>query len=343
VSSHSLPRRYRDSLLGARSSASRPPSERVRAGYTLWHRYWTSLRGFRLREPTTGDSILPGNDLVASDTVGPGRSATNESADPGQQPRHDPRRRVPGRRLPPPTPPIRPEAQPRPAAPRPEPRRPPADGPVQLRMVWDGWTGEVEGVRIERPDGRTYIARRPAETPAAEVREAFAHVLAEDIVAAVWPDPSAGMFPPASGAELLTVTEDLLDPQLLAARLVGASVQVAAVHAGIPAPVARVMGQAARELFLSFSGPDPNARKVQAVRYVDLTLSAEYGSLINSPALPEIATGETADVIDRLLRPTARSPVRDPTPQPPPRPRPDRSLPPREGPGIGGPGSGFGG
>jgi hypothetical protein len=269
----------------------------------------------------------------------------NEFSDPGQQPEHGPRPMT-GRRVPPPKPPIRPVAQPRPPAPRPEPRRPPADGPVQLRMVWDGWTGEVEGVRIERPDGRTYIDRRPAETLAAEVRKAFAHVLAEDIVAAVWPDPSAGMFPPASGAELLTVTEDLLDPQLLAARLVGAIVQVAAVHAGILAPVARVMGQAARELFLSFSGPDPNARKVQAVQYVDLTLSAEYGSLINSPALPEIATGETADVINRLLRPTTRPTTRPPVPDRTPQRwsrglPPDRSFPPRA-PDIPGPGSGRG-
>jgi hypothetical protein len=257
----------------------------------------------------------------------------NESSDPGQQPRHNPPRRMTGRRLPPSPPPIRPEAQP------PKPRRPAADGPVQVHMVWDGWTGQVEVVRIESPDGKTYASRRPAETLAVEVREAFAHFLAEDLVAAVWPDPTAGMCPPASSAELLTVTEDLLDPQLLAARLVGAVVQVAAVHAGM-APVARVMGQAARELFLSFSGPDPSARKVQAMQYADLTLSARKGSLPNSLALREIATGETADVINRLLRPTTRAPVPDPTPQPwPPVRRPGRSLPPRTRPGISGPGS----
>ena len=166
----------------------------------------------------------------------------NEFSDPGQDPRHGPQGMT-GRRVPPPKPPIRPEAQPRTPALPPEPRRPTAHEPVQLRMVWDGCKREVEGVRIESPDGQTYTRVRPAETLAAEVREAFAHVLAEDIVAAVWPDPSAGMFPLASSAKLLTVTEDLLDPRLLAARLVGAIVQVAAVHAGILAPVARVWGR----------------------------------------------------------------------------------------------------
>ena len=78
------------------------------------------------------------------------------------------------------------------------------------------------------------------------------------------------------------------------------------------------------------------------MQYVDLTLSAEEGYLINSPALREIATGETADVIKRLLRPTAR-PVRGPTPQPTPRVRTDRSLPPRAPRDIGGRGSRFGG
>lgn len=75
MSSHSFPKRYRDSLLGARSSPSRPPYERVRATHSLWHRYWRSLLGFRLREPTTGDSRLPGNGLAVSDSVGPVSSA----------------------------------------------------------------------------------------------------------------------------------------------------------------------------------------------------------------------------------------------------------------------------
>ena len=66
-----------------------------------------------------------------------------------------------------------------------------------------------------------------------------------------------------------------------------------------------VMGQAAGDLFTELSSPDPNASKVQAVQYVDFALSVEDGSLINSPAPPQIATAETANAIDELLGPDA--------------------------------------
>jgi hypothetical protein len=195
-------------------------------------------------------------------------------------------------------------------------------------------------------------------TLAAEVRQAFAEFLAEDIVAAVWPDPSAGLRPQASSTELLSAAEKLLDPRLLAAELVRATVQIAAFHAGIPFPVARVMGQVAKDVFVSLLAPDPDAPKVEAVQYVDFTLSAKDGSLINNPALREIVVGETADVIDRLLgadvpespsraspagstvtpahpagQPPARSDEPGPSPQPSTAPRPHRD--PRPGPGFG--------
>src|SRR6266851_5918311 len=76
MSSHSFAKRYRDSLLGTRSSASRPPVERVRTGYSLWHRYWTSLLGIRLRKPATDNSPDPGNGPVASTTAGSQHSAS---------------------------------------------------------------------------------------------------------------------------------------------------------------------------------------------------------------------------------------------------------------------------
>ena len=113
---------------------------------------------------------------------------------------------------------------------------------------------------------------------------------------------------------MLNLAKELLDPRLLAAELVRFTVQVAAVHAGIPLPVARAMGQAAKDVFKALVSPDPNSPKVRAVQYVDLTLSAKDGSLINSPALREIATGGTAGVVDRLLGPDTPSPASPPDP-----------------------------
>jgi hypothetical protein len=176
------------------------------------------------------------------------------------------------------------------------------NGPVQVRLVWSGWPGEIEGVRVRKVNTQTYSSVRPTERLAADIRKAFAHFVAEDIVAAVWPAPGTGTGPPASSAELLNVTEELLDPRLLAAEVIRVIVQIAAVHAGIPPFVARVMGQAAGDLFTELSSPDPDASKVQARQYVDLALSAAQDeSLISRSALPQIAT----DAIDELLGPDA--------------------------------------
>jgi hypothetical protein len=164
-------------------------------------------------------------------------------------------------------------------------------------LVWNGWTGAIEGVFIrtpDRPESPTYASVPPTEGLAADVREAIIDYLATRIVNAVWPARSTGTDPAASSAEPLTV----LDPRLLAAELVAAIVQVAAVHAGIPAPVAQVMGKfagkAAQDLLASSLSPDPLARKVE----VDLMLSAKDGSVINNPALPGRVVGATAGVFD---------------------------------------------
>jgi hypothetical protein len=162
-------------------------------------------------------------------------------------------------------------------------------------MVWNGWTGGIERVRRWDASTPSYNSVRPTETLAEDVRQAFAHVLAEEIIAAAWHVPS--------GAEPLTVVEELLDPRLLAARLVEVTVQAAAFHVGILPPADQAMGGIAREFFISLSEAGRDARKVQAVRYMDLAFSAEDGSLLNSPALREIAVDETADAIIRMRQP----------------------------------------
>jgi len=76
-----------------------------------------------------------------------------------------------------------------------------------VRVVWNAWTGEIEGVRIRNPNTRTDNSVRPTGKLASDVRQAFAHFLADDIVTALWPVPGTGMCPPASSDELLTLAE----------------------------------------------------------------------------------------------------------------------------------------
>ena len=276
---------------------------------------------------------------VVGTSYSPHHMAMNEFVDPSQQPTDNPRRRSTkwfpepddSRRSNVPPPPLS-ELDVTPAAPAAQPDRSPlptdldvtpaapADRPppILVWVVWYGGTGEVAGARVWNPKRQADRSVRPTGTFAVEVRQAFAQFLAEDIIAAIWPVPHAGMSSPASNSEMLNLAEKLLDPRILAAKLVEATVQLAAAHAGIPLPFARMMGQAARDLFLPLATPDPKAPKVQAVQYVDLTLSAEDGSVLDSPALPQIAAGETADAINALLGP------RDLPPVPPEEPSPVR-------------------
>lgn len=209
-----------------------------------------------------------------------------------------------------PLPPVEPALPP--SQPPRSPRAPDArqwfsvNGPVWVRLVWNAGPGEIEEARVRNVNMQAYMSVRPTERLAADISGAFTRFVAEDVVAAVCPASGTGMGPPASGAELLDVTDGLLDPQLLGAEVVRVIVQIAAIHAGIPPFVARLMGQAAGDLFTKLASPDPNVPKVQAVQYVDFALSAaEDGSLINDPALPQIDTAAAANAIDKLLGPAA--------------------------------------
>src|SRR5579859_994626 len=83
--------------------------------------------------------------------------------------------------------------------------------------------------------------------------------------------------------------------------------------AGIPAPVARGLGQAERDLFLSLVSPDPGARKER-----DVTLSAGNGIALDGPERLQIAVGNFADAISvllcRALYPEPFPPVKMPRP-----------------------------
>jgi hypothetical protein len=78
--------------------------------------------------------------------------------------------------------------------------------------------------------------------------------------------------------------------------------------AGISSPVTRGLRQDERDWFRSLVRPDSDAREVPDVQDADSTLSAGDGFVVNSPALPRIAVGKTADAINVLLVPARPHP-----------------------------------
>ena len=83
--------------------------------------------------------------------------------------------------------------------------------------------------------------------------------------------------------------------------------------AGIPPPVAGELGQAERDLFRALVSPDPGARRLPDVQYVDFWLSAGDGFVVDNPELPQIAVSKAADGINMLLVPDRSDPF---TPRP---------------------------
>ena len=78
--------------------------------------------------------------------------------------------------------------------------------------------------------------------------------------------------------------------------------------AGIPSPVTKGLGQAEQDLFRAIVNPDPGARQVPDVQDADFTVCAGDGFVVDSPGLPHIAVGKTADVINVLLVPARLHP-----------------------------------
>jgi hypothetical protein len=84
--------------------------------------------------------------------------------------------------------------------------------------------------------------------------------------------------------------------------------------------IARELGQAEQALFGSLASLGPGPRTVRDVQYVDFTLAAGDGFVVDSPALPQIAVGKTADAINVLLIPALSDRAPDPDPDPDPFP-----------------------
>ena len=85
--------------------------------------------------------------------------------------------------------------------------------------------------------------------------------------------------------------------------------------AGMSSPVIRELGLVEWYWFRSLWGPGPpSPYMVRDVQYLDFTLSAEDGFVVDSRALPHIAVDKTADAINVLLVPARPDPDPDPDP-----------------------------
>jgi hypothetical protein len=88
-----------------------------------------------------------------------------------------------------------------------------ANDPV-CRVVWNAWSSQVEAVAVWNPPTWTWDTVRPAGRFTSEIRAA------KD----AW----------NTSDELSSTVEALLDPEILTVKLIQATAQVAALHAGFP-------------------------------------------------------------------------------------------------------------
>ena len=158
------------------------------------------------------------------------------------------------------------------------------------RVVWDG-AGEV-GVWVADGDQPGCAWRQPVEVIGAVADRAFDQVRDE-----------------ARGAGVaLDAVEVLRDPRMIVPLTIAAVVQVAAVHAGIPVLIAKLIGDAAgnlgQRLLAAESGPDRD----QAVRYVDFDYDYDTSTGIGrtrpeNPAIRRADRTSRHDAIGELLDP----------------------------------------
>ena len=158
------------------------------------------------------------------------------------------------------------------------------------RVVWDG-AGEV-GVWVADGDQPGCAWRQPVEVIGAVADRAFDQVRDESRGAGV----------------ALDAVEVLRDPRMIVPLTIAAVVQVAAVHAGIPVLIAKLIGDAAgnlgQRLLAAESGPDRD----QAVRYVDFDYDYDTSTGIGrtrpeNPAIRRADRTSRHDAIGELLDP----------------------------------------
>jgi hypothetical protein len=159
----------------------------------------------------------------------------------------------------------------------------------------------VEAHPVAEPEG-------PVEKA---VREAFADVLAETLVGAIWPAfPSTGVL--KNYESLYQAAKLLLEPEILLLKLINASVRGAAHAAGLGI-VAPLAGQLAEDLCAPLLRPGPEEQAgSDMLKIIDIELYAEDGHLAECPALRGLTIQSVAAGIGKLLEPRSGPRTADP-------------------------------
>jgi hypothetical protein len=183
------------------------------------------------------------------------------------------------------------------------------------RVICPAGTDEIKSVAVWSPERHRYWAVRP-DAAELDVLRGFARQVADEIVASVRPAGGGGIgvagvgaagssLPAeaaalaAEGAVLLPIVQELTEPRLLICRVVGVMAQIAAVHVGFPAGVARAIGQLAGSLASQFIEPEPESPGMRALQYADVTFSAT-GELTEYLGVGRVEVRSQAEAARRL-------------------------------------------
>lgn len=158
------------------------------------------------------------------------------------------------------------------------------------RVVWDADGAEVS-VWVANGDEPGWVRRQRIEVIEAVAGRAFEHV--RDA---------------APGAEMaVDAVEVLQDHRTIVSLTIAALVQVAAVHAGIPVPAAKLIGDAAGKLGRGLLNTESGGDRDPAVRYVDFDYDTDTDR--TRPEEPGIRRADRAsgrDAVGELLDPHRR-------------------------------------
>jgi hypothetical protein len=165
--------------------------------------------------------------------------------------------------------------------------RDPGDSIRRCRVIWDA-DGREASVWVANGDEVGWVSRQRVDVIRAVADRAVEQVRDE-----------------ARGADMaLDAIEVLRDPRMIVPLTIAAVAQVAAVHAGIPTPVAKLIGDAAGKLSQRLLTAESGRDADPAVRYGDFDYDIATGR--TWPDDPEIKRADRAsrhDAIDGLLDP----------------------------------------